>query len=309
MNILISGASGLIGSALVPHLQKKGHHVLNLTRNKNRQDDIVWNPARGILNLPSSTKIDAVIHLAGENIADGRWNKQKKERIRSSRIVGTTLISKTIAALDDKPKVMLSASGIGYYGSRGDQVLTEADPPGNGFLVDVSRDWEAATSTAEEAGIRVVHLRIAPVLSTKGGTLKRLLPPFRLGFGASLGSGRQYMSWILIDDIVNVMWFLVKQDALAGPVNVCSPNPITNREFSKTLAEVLKRPAVFRIPSPVLKILFGELSGELLSSTRAVPVRLLNAGFEFNYPRLDVGLRHLLSKQSTDNKQASRSIL
>jgi uncharacterized protein (TIGR01777 family) len=296
MNILISGASGLIGSTLVPHLEEEGHNILKLTRNEKQQDCIVWNPAQGILNLPSSTTIDAVIHLAGENIAEGRWTRRKKERIRSSRIDGTNLISRRIAELDVKPKVMLSASGIGFYGSQGDKILTEADPPGDGFLVSVSRDWEGATSPAEEAGIRVIHMRIGPVLTPKGGALKRMLPSFRFGFGASMGSGRQYMSWILIDDVVSAIGFLLVHDELSGPVNLCSPDPVNNREFARTLAKVLKRPATLRIPTAVLKILFGDLSSELLSSTRALPDRLLSAGFEFRYPKLDTGLRHLLSK-------------
>jgi len=297
MNILISGASGLIGLALVPHLEKEGHNILKLTRDEKQQGSIVWNPAQGILDLPSSTNIDAVIHLAGENIAEGRWTKKKKQRILSSRIDGTGLISRRISELEVKPEVMLSASGIGFYGSQGDKVLTEADPPGDGFLVDVSRDWETATSPAEEAGIRVVHMRIGPVLSTKGGALKRMLPSFRFGFGATMGSGRQYMSWILIDDIISAMGFLLTSRELSGPVNLCSPHPVTNREFSKTLGKALKRPAVFHIPGLVLRILFGELSTELLSSTRARPDRLLKAGFEFRYPELDTGLRHLLGNQ------------
>ncbi|MFC2018089.1 TIGR01777 family oxidoreductase [Chloroflexota bacterium] len=297
MNILVSGASGLIGSGLVPYLEEEGHNVIKLTRNEKQQGSIVWDSAQGIFNLPSSTTIDAVIHLAGENIAEGRWTKKKKERIRSSRIEGTSLISRRIAELDVKPEVMLSASGIGFYGSQGDNVLTEVDPPGDGFLVDVSRDWEAATFPAEEAGIRVVHMRIGPVLSTKGGAMKRMLPSFRFGLGATMGSGRQYMSWILIDDIVRAMGFLLSRRELSGPVNLCSPHPVTNREFARTLGKALKRPAVFRIPAVVLRILFGELSDELLSSTRARPDSLLKAGFEFRYPELDTGLRHLLSKQ------------
>lgn len=297
MNILISGASGLIGSALVPQLENHGHNILKLTRNKKLQDSIVWDPAQGILNLPTSPTIDAVIHLAGENIAEGRWTKKKKERILSSRIDGTSLISQRLAALGVKPKVMLSASGIGFYGSQGDKVLTEADYAGEGFLVDVSRDWEASTLPAQEAGIRVVHMRIGPVLSTEGGALKRMLPSFRFGLGATLGSGRQYMSWILIDDIVRAMDFLLVHDGLSGPVNLCSPHPVTNREFTRTLAKALKRPALFRVPAVVLRILFGELSVELLSSTKALPDRLLKEGFQFSYPELDRGLNHLLSKQ------------
>jgi len=294
VNILISGASGLIGSALVFYLRAQNHRILTLTRNKTHPDDIFWSPSQGMLALPRSSKIDAVINLAGENIAEGRWNKLKKKRIRSSRIDGTALISRTIAALDEPPQVLLSASGIGFYGNRGEQLLIEDDAPGQGFLVDVSREWEATTSPAEEAGIRVACLRIGVVLSPQGGILKRMLPYFKAGIGASLGTGRQYMSWIVIDDLVEAVAFLLNHDALRGPVNVCSPNPATNWEFTKILAEVLGRPAFFRIPAPVLKVLFGELSGELLSSTRAIPNCLLSAGFEFRYPKLAAGLHHLL---------------
>ncbi|MDY6911548.1 MAG: TIGR01777 family oxidoreductase, partial [Chloroflexota bacterium] len=226
MNILISGASGLIGSALVPYLQKEGHHIVKLTRNE--QSAIFWDPEQGHIQLRESDSFEAVIHLAGENIADGRWNARKKERIRSSRIEGTTLLARTIAALERKPRVMLSASGIGIYGHQAERMLTEADPPGEGFLIDVSREWESATHPAQEAGIRVVHMRIAPVLSLKGGMLKRMVPFFKLGTGASLGTGKQYMSWIIMDDVVRAIDYLLNDESLQGPVNLCTPNPVTN---------------------------------------------------------------------------------
>ena len=295
MNILITGASGLIGTELTPYLQKQGHQVMKLTRNQT--DDMYWRPEENIIHLPVDMHIDTVIHLAGENIAEGRWNKQKKQRIRSSRVEATALLARTISALEPKPKIMLSASGIGFYGDRGDRIITESDPAGVGFLADVSREWEAATRAAETTGIRVVHMRIAPVLSPNGGMLKRMLPAFRLGLGATLGSGKQYMSWITIDDVVRAMDFLLQTETLEGPVNLCTPHPVSNREFTKTLGRILHRPAVFRIPHPILKILFGELADkELVASSRAIPDRLIKSGFKFEYPELEKGLHHLLGK-------------
>lgn len=295
MNILVSGASGLIGSTLVPYLQDKGHSIVRLTRNE--QDDVYWNPEKGIIQLPENKRFEAVIHLAGENIAEGRWNARKMKRIRSSRIEGTNILVGTITSLDPKPKVMLSASGIGIYGNQGKRILTEADPEGEGFLIDVSREWEAATRPAQEAGIRVAHMRIAPVLSKHGGMLKRMLPVFKLGLGTSLGSGKQYMSWITIDDTVRAIDHLLGNDSLIGPVNLCSPNPVTNHDFTKILGQVLHRPAIFNMPQLVLKIMFGEIADqELVSSTRAVPEKLTNTGFKFNYPELEEGLRHLLAE-------------
>lgn len=295
MNILISGASGLIGSALVPYLQNKGHHIVKLTRDE--QNGVFWNPEQCIIQLPEKVCFEAVIHMAGDNIADGRWNTQKKQRIRSSRIDGTTLLSQTIATLDPKPKVMLSASGIGIYGNHGERVLTESDPPGEGFLIDVSREWEAATHSAEDAGIRVAHMRIAPVLTRDGSILKQMLPVFKLGLGASLGTGKQYMSWILIDDIVRAIDYLLNNASFKGPVNLCTPNPVTNQEFTKTLGRVLHRPAILKIPQPILKIVFGEIADqELVSSTRGMPEKLINSGFEFRYPEIEEGLNHLLTE-------------
>jgi uncharacterized protein (TIGR01777 family) len=294
VKILVTGASGLIGSALIPYLKKNGHLVTMLVRDRRIAVDAYWNPEEGIIQLPENDHFDAVIHLAGENIADGRWNDKKKQRIRFSRINGTILLTKKIAILEPKPKVMLSASGIGIYGNQGERILTESDPPGDGFLVDVSQKWESATYFAEQAHIRVVHLRIAPVLSRYGGILKRMLPFFKLGLGASLGSGKQYMSWIVIDDIIRVIDYLLHSEYCEGPVNICTPNPVTNRELTKKLGWVLHRPALLKIPQLVLKIIFGEIADqELVSSTRAIPAKLNHAGFEFRYPELEGALNYL----------------
>lgn len=295
MNILMTGASGFIGSYLVPYLQAGGHTVTALPRMRKEGTGAFWDPEKGIIELPAEQEAEGVIHLAGENIATGRWTGAKKERIRRSRVDATLLLSREIARLDSRPRVLLSASGIGIYGDQGERVLTEDDPPGQGFLVDVCREWEAATRPAQEAGLRVVHMRIAPVLALDGGMLARMLPLFRLGLGASLGPSTQYMSWILIDDILRAIDFLLSEESLEGPVNLCAPDPVTSRDFTRALGRALHRPATFRIPSPLLRIMFGQIADEeLLSSTRAVPRRLLNTGFDFDHPLIEEGLKYLL---------------
>jgi len=296
MKILISGASGFIGSALIPHLEAKGHTVLKLVRNKSKQG-VFWNPQQGILDLPADAKIDACINLSGDNIGDGRWTEEKKEKIRSSRIDSTSLFAGKIADLNRPPKVFLSSSGIGCYGDCGDVLVNEATPAGKGFLADVSREWEAATLAAKEVGIRVTCLRISPVLSQEGGMLRRLLPFFKAGLGAELGSGEQYMSWIAIDDLISAIDAILRNESLSGPLNLCAPNPVTNHEFTKVLNHILKRPTLFRIPSVLLRALFGEMADEeFLSSIRAVPDKLTSSGFEFQYPRIEEALRHVLKR-------------
>jgi hypothetical protein len=297
MKILISGASGLIGSALVPHLELQGHIIVRLVRDRSKQG-IFWDPPNGIIELSVDAGIDAVINLSGENIADGRWTKQKKDKILSSRIDSTLLLARTAAAMNPRPKAFLSASGVGYYGNAKDVILTEDSPEGTGFLADVSWDWEVAALPAHEAGIRVVYLRISPVLSSEGGMLRRLLPLFRFGMGAALGSGRQYMSWIAISDLITAIDHILREESLSGPVNMCSPNPVTNREFTKALNRVLKRPTLFRIPAFMLKAIFGEMADEeLLYSTRAVPQKLTDSGFEFKYAMIEEALRHVLKRE------------
>ncbi len=295
MNILVTGASGLIGSALLPYLLNKGHSVIKLEREKSPVSGLFWDPGNNIIELRNNKSFDAVIHLAGENVGDGRWTKKKKERIVSSRINGTSLISETIARLDPKPKIMLSASGIGFYGDQGNRIITENDSAGKGFLSDVCLKWEAATKPAKEAGIRVVYLRIAPVLSLKGGIIKKLLPVFKLGCGASMGPGTQYLSWIVMSDLMDAVDFILHNNTIEGPVNLCTPNPVTNFQFAKTLGRVVSRPVIFNLPSTVLKTIFGEMAKEeLLFSTRAVPDRLINSNFEFTFPEVEKGLRNIL---------------
>ena len=294
MNILISGSSGFIGSALAPYLQSHGHTILKLVRDHS-QPGIFWNPGQGVIDLPADAKIDAVINLSGDNIAAARWTKQKKEKILSSRIDSTSLLARTAARLNPHPKVFLSSSGIGFYGDGGNTIVDETSPAGRGFLVDVSREWEAATLAARQAGMRVVCLRISLVLGGKGGILRRLLPLFQAGLSPVLGSGRQYMSWIAMDDFNAAVKYILSNELLSGPVNLCAPNPVTNREFTKTLNRILKRPTLFRMPSFMLSAVLGEMGKEeLLYSSRAVPKKLMVSGFEFRYPDIETALRHVL---------------
>lgn len=294
MNVLISGSSGFIGSALTPYLQSRGHTILRLVRDHSQQG-VFWDPQQGIIDLPADANIDAVINLSGDNIAQGRWTKQKKERIRLSRINTTSLLAGTIVCLNPQPEVFLSASGIGFYGDCGNVVVDETSPAGKGFLVDVSREWENATMAARQAGIRVVCLRISLVLSGRGGILRRLLPLFKAGLGVVLGSGRQYMSWITIDDLNAAIDYISGNKSLSGPVNMCAPNPVTNCEFTRTLNSILKRPTLFRLLSFLLRAVLGEMGREeLLFSTRAIPKKLTSSGFEFRYPGIEKALRHVL---------------
>jgi len=294
MNILISGSSGFIGSALAPYLQSHGHTILRLVRDHS-QPGIFWNPGLCVIDLPADAKIDAVINLSGDNIAAGRWTKQKKEKILSSRIDSTSLLARMAARLNPHPKVFLSSSGIGFYGDCGNVIVDEISPAGRGFLVDVSREWEAATLAARQEGIRVVCLRISLVLGSEGGILHRLLPLFKFGLGPVLGSGRQYMSWIAMDDFKAAVKYILSNKLLSGPVNLCAPNPVTNREFTETLNHVLKRPTLFRMPSFMLSAMLGEMGKEeLLYSTRAVPKKLTLSGFEFRCPDIEMALRHVL---------------
>ena len=298
MKILITGASGLIGTSLAKSLRFSGNTVLSLSRTP-EIDGFKWDPARGEIELPNNVNIDAVIHLAGENIARARWSKNQKEAILQSRVTGTRLLVDTIIRLQPTPKTLLSASGIGIYGDRGDVLLDEDDQPGEGFLVDVAREWEAATIPASEAGMRVANLRMGVVMSTEGGVLKRLLPLFKFGFGAVLGSGDQYMSWIIIDDVISAIEYILTYEDIKGPVNMVAPNPVSNREFTKTLGVVLHRPAILRVPSWAIQAVYGEMGKELLlASTRALPHRLLSSGFEFRFPYLEHGLRHVLGRDT-----------
>lgn len=299
MKIAITGASGLVGSDLVRAFAHARHDTVRLVRTPSQtaRDTILWNPDQGTIQAAKLEGIDAVVHLAGENLAGNRWTAAHKARIRSSRVGGTTLISQTLADLRQRPRVLISASAVGYYGSRDDAILDEKSPPGVGFLADVAKEWEAATQAAEQAGIRVAHLRFGMILSAKGGALPKMLTPFKLGLGGVIGSGNQFWSWIAIDDVVSVVQFCLEHTELNGPINAVAPQPVTNREFTKTLGAVLHRPTMFRVPAFVARLGFGEMAEEaLLASCRAVPARLQTAGYPFKFPALHPALTALLQR-------------
>lgn len=321
--VLISGASGLIGRALTLALQTRGDQVFQLVRREPRNPhELRWNPMQAIPPQLVSG-FDAVIHLSGETVA-GRWTESKKRRIRDSRVITTRNLATALAKADSGPETFLCASAIGYYGNRADEVLTEKSPAGKGFLAEVSREWEDATGPAAQAGIRVVNLRIGVVLSRHGGALKQMLRPFRLGLGGRIGSGRQWFSWIHIHDLVAAVLHILDPvprslreggniecnfpstaaitasslGPITGPVNLASPNPVTNSEFTTALGKALNRPAFLPVPALALKLLFGEFANEgLLSSARVIPQKLNEHGFVFRYPELAVALQDLLGKQ------------
>ena len=296
MRIAITGSSGLVGSRLVPYLIQRGYQVARIVRHDAQQDDVPWDPAAGLLDAASLTHFDAVVHLAGENIAAGRWSAGKKQRIRDSRVQSTQLLSEKLAAIQDGPRILISASAIGYYGDRGDQPLDESSAAGDDFLSGVCREWEAATNAARDAGIRVVNLRIGVVLARQGGALQKMLTPFRFGAGGRVGSGRQYWSWIAIDDLIAAIDFALCGDHLAGPVNAVAPNPVTNLQFTKALGAVLHRPTIFPLPGFVARTLLGEMADALLlASARVLPKQLADNGFSFDYPELEPALRHVLA--------------
>ncbi|MBI9077011.1 MAG: TIGR01777 family oxidoreductase [Desulfatibacillum sp.] len=298
MTIAISGASGMIGKTLVPFLTTGGHRVLKLVRREpSNPDEIFWDPARGKLNPQDLQGVDAIIHLAGDNIGQGSWTKKKKRLIIESRELGTGLLARAAAAMDPKPKVFLSASAIGYYGDRGDQVLTEQDGTGNLFISDVCDGWEKAAKPAVDAEIRTVFARIGVVLSPQGGALREFLPVFKLGLGGRIGKGKQYLSWIGIDDAVGSLFHLVCNENAQGPVNIVAPEPVTNGEFAKTLGRVLHRPAFLPVPAFAINLAFGEKGREVvLASVRVSAEKLLDSGYAFRYPSLETALRHMLGK-------------
>lgn len=297
MEVVVSGSSGLIGSALVSALEAGGHTVRRLVRSGASGRDVAWDPARGTCDAPSLEGADAVVHLAGEGIGDRRWSEDQKRRIRESRVDGTRLLAESLAGLGSRPSVLVSGSAIGIYGDRGDETLTEDSPLGGGFLAGVCKEWEAATAPAREAGIRVVNIRSGIVLSAAGGALGRQLPFFKLGVGGRLGSGRQYTSWISVDDEVGAIVHALETDALDGPVNLTAPDPVRNAEFTKALGRVLRRPAVVPVPWLGLAVVLGrELADELLGSQSVLPSRLAASGYRFAHPELDGALRHVLGK-------------
>ena len=298
MNILVTGASGLIGTALVSSLASSGHEVTRLVRGQPPSEGKTarWDPMAGTIETGAIEGVDAVVHLAGENIAE-RWTSAKKAKIRDSRVKGTQLLCETLTRLSSPPKTLVSASAVGYYGDRGDAVLTEDSPPGQGFLSEVCRAWEAATEPAQQHGIRVVQLRLGVVLSAKGGALAKILPPFRLGLGGVLGSGQHYMSWIALDDAVGAIQHAIATDVLQGPTNAAAPRAVTNQEFTKTLGNVLGRPTAIPLPAFAARLMFGEMADEvLLASARIQPTKLVASGYQFRYPELEGALRHVLAR-------------
>ncbi len=294
MTILITGASGLVGRALTTHLSAAGHTVLPLRRGPASAGERRWQPEIGRIDLGALEGVEAVVHLAGESVA-GRWTPRRKEQIVASRLLGTRLLSALMAASQPAPRVLISASAVGYYGDRGDEPLTEASAPGTGFLADLARQWEAAAEDARAAGIRVVHPRLGVVLSADGGALPRMLPPFRLGLGGPLGSGRQYMPWITLRDTVRAVEHLLTCEQVGGPVNLVAPDQVTNAQFGRALAAALGRPALGRVPAMALKLAMGQMAEEmLLASQRVAPDALLDSGFAHSDPLLRPALNFVL---------------
>ncbi len=295
--ILVSGSHGLIGSALARALSAGGDRVVPLVRPASApaSHGLVWDPATGRVDPGGLEGLDAVVHLAGENIAGGRWTLTRRDRIRRSRVDSTALLAQTLARLARPPRVLICASAVGYYGDRGDEVLREDSGPGTGYLPDLCRDWEAAASPARAAGIRVVYVRSGTVLSTAGGMLPRVLPLFRLGLGGVLGSGAQYLSWIALADHIGALQHALGSDAIAGPVNLVAPQAVTNREFTRALGRALRRPTLLPVPAAALRLAFGRLADEaLLASARVQPARLLGSGYRFRFPDLEGALEGLL---------------
>ena len=297
MKIVVSGASGLIGTQLVAKLSTSGHEVVRLVRRSPKAGEIQWNPKSGTLDASALEGVDAVIHLSGAGIGDKRWSDGYRKEILDSRTDTTALLAKTIASLSRKPSVFLSGSAIGIYGARNDEQLTEVSTHGTGFLAEVCEQWEAAAKPAVDAGVRTVYLRTGIVLSPKGGALKKLLPLFKLGVGGKFGNGKQWQSWISIDDEIGAIEYLLTAN-VSGAVNLTAPNPVTNAEFTKVLASVLKRPAIVPVPTFAPKILLGgELADALLfTGQRVIPAALNASGYSFKHTTLESALRSLLSK-------------
>lgn len=304
MRIAITGSTGLVGKALMPALQNDGHQVVRLVRcaaieqQRSTEDSVQWQPTTGAIDLAALGAIDAVIHLAGENIAGGRWTKARKQRIADSRGPTTEKLCRTLAGMARPPEVFISASGIGIYGDRGEEELHEGSTLASepGFLADVAKAWELGTQPLAAGNTRIVHLRMGMVLDQSGGALARMLLPFRLGLGGRLGNGQHWMSWIMLPDLVRVVQRALIDAGLRGPINAIAPMPVSNREFTRTLGKVLRRPALMPVPRFVLKLLFGELTSVLLGSQRGRPQRLLEAGFTFDYANIESALRSLLQK-------------
>ena len=298
MQIAITGSTGFIGSALVARLAERGDRVTRLTRRAPRgPDEVRWDPGGGILDPEDLRGVDGVVNLAGEPIAGGPWTPRRRRRIRDSRVQGTSLLARTIAGMEGGPAVLVSSSGIDYYGDRGDEVLTEDSGAGDDFLAQVCIAWEAAADPARAAAVRVVHPRTGLVCAARGGALPKLMLPFRLGLGGRLGSGRQFMSWITLDDMLDLLLHALTSDRLSGPINAVAPGPVRNAEFARTLAAVLRRPAFVPVPRFAPRLVLGELADALLfSSQRALPERAEADGYTFRHRSLEEGLRAVLQR-------------
>lgn len=299
MKVLVTGSTGMIGSALIKFLSERGDRVTRLVRSpvQSSEPTVRWDPDVGQLQAKDIEGFDAVVHLAGESIAGSRWNAEQKAKIRNSRVKGTRLLSETLAKLAKPPKVLVSASASGYYGDRGDAVLREDSGSGTGFLAEVCREWEGAAEPASRKGIRVVHPRFGLVLSPQGGALPKMLLPFKLGVGGVMGNGKQYWSWVSLDDVIGAIHHAMVTESLKGPANVVAPRAPTNHEFTKTLGRVLSRPTIFPLPAFAARLALGEMADALLlSSARMEPARLLAAGYKFRHPELEPALRDLLGK-------------
>jgi uncharacterized protein (TIGR01777 family) len=297
VNILITGGSGLVGQALIPRLVKEGHEVAGLVRAGGKPleklSNIAWQPETGEIDQTALLKfgtVGAVVHLAGENIAGGRWTEKQKKKIRDSRVVSTRLLCQSLARIS-KPEVFVAASAIGFYGNRGEEILTEQSAPGNEFLSEVTVGWEEACEALRRAGSRVVNLRFGVILSASGGALAKMLPVFKTGLGGRVGNGKQWMSWVSIEDVVNVILAALERPDFAGPINVVSPNAVRNEEFTNVLGKVLRKPTVLPVPGFALRILFGELADALLlTSQRVAPERLQTLGYQFQFSNIDNAL-------------------
>ncbi len=303
MRVAVSGSTGLVGSEVVDSLSTEGHEVVRLVRRASAPGEraVRWDPEKGEVDAAGLEGLDAVVHLAGENVGSGRWTAARKAAIRDSRVKGTRLLCEALAGLSRPPKTLVCASAIGIYGDRGENALTEESPAAAGFLPGVCREWEAAAAPAAEKGIRVVHLRIGMVLSPKGGALSRMLPLFRAGLGGVIGGGRQYVSWVALDDLPLIILHALQCGDLSGPVNAVAPRPVTNREFTEALGRALSRPTPLPVPAFALRLAVGNEMADalLLASSRVVPRRLEETGYRFRFPELSAALHHLLRKRET----------
>ncbi|MET7932095.1 TIGR01777 family oxidoreductase [Streptomyces sp. NPDC005322] len=298
MRIAVTGSSGLIGTALVRSLLEDGHQVVRLVRRPPRgEGEVEWDPQRQWVDTAGLTGCEAVVHLAGAGVGDRRWTDAYKKEIRDSRVLGTATIAEAVASLDTPPRVLVSGSAVGYYGDTGERAVDESAPPGHGFLADLCQEWEEATAAAQEAGVRTVFTRTGLVISLQGGAWGRLFPLFKLGLGGRMGSGRQYWSFIALQDHIAALRHILDTADLSGPVNLTAPTPVTNREMTRVMGRVLRRPTPFSVPAPALRLALGEMSGDILGSVRALPRRLLDSGFSFAYPHVDEALKAALTSR------------